>query len=921
MKLISRISALLAAAVLGTISVPAQSLGENWEPKADPAATVTYQNARFTVLTSRLIRMEWSEDGQFEDRASLAIVNRKLDVPSFKVSTGKKKLVIKTDDLTLTYLGGGKFTEKNLSVAFTMPAPGARKPLAVTWKPGADESGNLLGTTRTLDGCMGREKINRNDPWEQGILSRDGWVIVDESSRQLFESTDSDWKNWVAERPLGDRQDLYIFAYGHDYKAALSDFTKVAGKIPLPPKYMLGYWWSRYWQYSDFEFVNLAEEIRSHNIPLDVMVIDMDWHETFSLRRKDAPRDEFGQRIGWTGYTWQKQLFPDPQQFLADIHDMGLKTSLNLHPASGVQPYEDCYDRFVKDYLSRTSDYDGPEGYVYGEGGWQFAGPDPKVGQAGEKAPVPFRICQEDWADAYFNSVIHPIEQQGVDFWWLDWQQWKQSKYTKDLSNTFWLNYTFFNDKVRQSVSEGSHAKRPVIYHRWGGLGSHRYQIGFSGDTYEEWSVLKFLPEFTCTASNVGYGYWGHDIGGHMQQSNHNSDPEMYTRWLQYGVFTPIFKTHCTKNRWIERRIWMYPEHFSYMREAIRLRYTLSPYVYDLARAGYDTGISMCRPLYYDCPEAAEAYEYKEEYLFGDNILATVVCEPADPQTGLAKRNMWFPAGSDWYDMATGKTYKGGTKAELSYTIAENPWFVKCGSVIPLASETIGSLQEQNSELRILVAPGAGHTTYTHYEDDGATQAYASEFATTRIDRNTNANTTVVKVYGREGSFEGMAASRKLSFIFECTLAPESVKVNGQEVSYERHPSQKADKACWSYNGADLSTTVYLPEENASESVCVEVTFPQTNGRILDGKKGLIRRMMAITPETKISFADNIDSYMMLPDAFLKVAQAGSIITEDPKNAVSHLVNIDVDEMNEVLRSYGKLPESYLGKVKALSDL
>ena len=204
----------------------------------------------------------------------------------------------------------------------------------------------------------------------------------------------------------------------------------------------------------------------------------------------------------------------------------------------------------MADYLSRTDDYDGPEGYIYPEQGWIYKGSDTPVGREGWRAPVPFRLDQQEWADAYFNSVIHPLEKQGVEFWWLDWQQWRESKYVKGLSNTFWCNYCFWNDQVRRKTAQSTWPDRPLIYHRWGGLGSHRYQLGFSGDTYSEWSVLQFLPYFTSTASNVGYGYWGHDIGGHMQHRDKQGprDPELYTRWMQFGVFTPIFKTHATQN-------------------------------------------------------------------------------------------------------------------------------------------------------------------------------------------------------------------------------------------------------------------------------------------------------------------------------------------------------------------------------------
>ena len=884
-------------------------------PKADPKAEVVFGKARFTVLGSRLVRMEWSEDGRFEDRSTLGIVNRNMPVPPFTVKRSGKKLTIRTSDLILRYTGDDRFDKSNLSVTFTMSGQTSKdKVKTITWHPGLDDSGNLLGTVRTLDGCDGT-KVNRaNDPYDKGVVSRDGWAIIDESSRQVFVPEDTEWKNWVTNREPGERQDLYIFAYGHDYKSAVSDFTKIGGRIPLPPKFAFGYWWCRFWQYSDFEFVGLGKEIRSLNIPIDVMVLDMDWHETWSLRRHDTPKDEYGQRIGWTGYTWQKKLFPNPANCLQDLHNLGLKTTLNLHPASGIQPYEEPYDRFVKDYLSRTSDYDGPEGYIKADG---------------SKASVPFRIDDENWADAYFNSVIHPLEKQGVDFWWLDWQQWKESKYTPGLSNTFWLNYTFFNDMVRQSESQGIYARRPMIYHRWGGLGSHRYQIGFSGDCLASWKVLGYLPYFTATASNVGYGYWGHDIGGHLQPKGvTETDPELYTRWLQSGVFTPIFKTHSTKDLTMEKRFWVFPEYFDAMRGAIRLRYDLSPYIYTAARQTYDTGISMCRPLYYDYAEDDESYEWKEEYMFGDNILATTVCSPVDKTTGLAKRGMWFPEGNDWYDVATGTMIKGGQRDTLRYTIDENPYYIKAGAVIPMAGASIRSLQEKSNELRLFIAPGDGTSSVAVYEDDGTSQAYTEEFATTDVTKESDAYSVKVTVAARKGTYKGIDPDRRLQFIFAGVFAPENVYVNGKEIPYSRFAAHDAevsvDEAEWGYNGADLSAVVYLPESEASEAVTVECRFSEysaSHRELLNGKKALMHRMMAITPEAKLVFGKNVDAFMMLPESFLALAQCSSFISEDPRNTGKYLETIDVKALIDELASFEKLPAGFVTKIGAQLDV
>lgn len=886
-------------------------------PKADEKAVVVAANARFTVLTDRLIRMEWAEDGIFEDRASLGISNRKLPVPQFKVKAGKSKLTITTSCLTLVYkpAGNGKFSAENLSVSFTMKDHSAKNGVRnVCWKPGADESANLLGTFRTLDGCRGSDKINsKGDPYEKGILSRDGWAIVDESRREVLEKNTSDWGEWICPRSESDRQDLYIFAYGHDYKAALGDFIKIAGNIPLPPKYVFGYWWSRYWQYSDFEFLNLAKEIRSNGIPLDIMVIDMDWHDTWVLTgsRKPEYLDEFGERIGWTGYTWQKQLFPKPENFLAGLHALNCKTSLNLHPASGIQPYEDCYERFVTDYISRTDDYDGPKGYVYNEGDsiiWRHSAPATNKRVAmhkGDKCPVPFRISQKAWTDAYFNSVIHPLEKQGVDFWWLDWQQWKTSEYMKGMNITFWLNWCFFNDKARRGVLQGPSAPRPLIYHRWGGLGSHRYQIGFSGDCFDTWDVLRFLPYFTATSSNVGYGYWGHDIGGHQPDGNPYK-PETFTRWLQYSVFSPVFKTHSTKSADVERRVWVYPDAYrNAMKSAIRLRYSLSPYIYTAARQAYDTGICLCRPLYYEWPEEDNAYTWKEEFMFGDSILATAVCEPADEKTGLSERKIWFPDGCDWYDMATGRMYSGGSTETLHYTIDENPWYVKAGSIIPMAGENITSLQEKDSELRIFIAPGDGESVFDLYEDDNDTQSYATDFAITRISKVSDAASAHIRVSAAIGNYAGKPAARKISFILEAVTAPSCVKVNGKDSK-------------WSYDGVNLALCINVPYVDCSKDLEVEIYYDEAGARerdVLLGKKGLFRRMMAITPEMKDVSNNNISRYVLVDREFLKVAQCGSKITCDPANVTKYILETDLNAMETSFEKYGDTVKLFFEKL------
>ena len=806
-------------------------------PKADAKAVVTSGNARFTVLTPQLIRMEWSADGQFEDRATLTFVNRETPVPEFKVRESKSKLTITTPALTLTYLKNGKFSDKNLKAVFTLNGK------EVVWTPGMENPQNLLGTTRTLDGADGSKL---KEPMEQGILSRAGWSLIDDSQRHVLTPDGSEWEEWVEARPEGDRQDLYLFAYGHDYKQALADYALVAGRAPMPPKYTLGYWWSRYWQYSDNEFVDLVNKLKSMDVPIDVLIVDMDWHETWGLRKSNSPKDEYGQRIGWTGYTWQKELFPSPANFLKWTENEELKVALNLHPASGIQPYEAVYDDFTKEY------------------GWSEKG-----------KSVPFKIDERKWADAYFKTVLEPMERDGVDFWWLDWQQWKESKYTPGLSNTFWLNHTFFNHAERQNPG-----LRPFIYHRWGGLGSHRYPLAFSGDTYATWPMLAYLPYFTATASNVNYGWWGHDIGGHMfHKTQKATDPELYTRWLQYGVFTPIFKTHSTKDPRIERCIWCFPDHMFLMRDAIRLRYTLAPYIYNAARENYDTGVGMCRPMYYDYPESDKAYETPEQFMFGNDILATTITQPVDSITGLAPRTIWFPEGA-WFDCATGSMYEGGRTEELHYTLAENPHYAKAGSIIPTNPATVKNLQQPCDTLVLTFIPG-GDGQLRHYEDDGMSQQYKTNYAVTTVSKKQEGNTVRVRISPREGSFAGASDNRSYELRFPAVFPPKSVKVNGKELAYSRFP--KAGE--WTYDGYTLAPVIYTGTTACDAPVEIELAFDDyatAHQADLYGMSGVFKRCLDLTVEFKTEQGAHSEPYLMLPEEYLRVSQCPNFILEEP---------------------------------------
>lgn len=802
---------------------------------ADPGATLIYKNVRFSMLTSRLIRMEWSEDGHFEDRASLVFLHRQQPVPQWRVQEHDDWLEIETAHLIVRYrIDSGKFAADNLKISFL--AKGDQ----IDWVPGKEDIGNLGGTARTLDGVSG------TIPLEQGIISRDGWAVVDDSTRPVFDN--SEWA-WVQKRQPGDQQDWYFFGYGQDYRAALGDFVSVAGRIPLPPRYAFGLWWSRYWAYTDQELLQLASDFERNDVPLDVFVVDMDWHKTFNLRWDDGRQDQSGHHLGWSGYSWEPALFPDPESFFADLKARGLRVTLNLHPASGVQPFEIQYEQMAK-----------------------AMGIDP-----GTQNYVPFNITDKRFVENYFKILHHPLEEMGVDFWWIDWQQGDQTE-VPDLHPIWYLNYTHFTDMERRAK------RRPLIFHRWGGLGNHRYQIGFSGDTVSNWKSLAFQPYFTATAGNVGYGYWSHDIGGHMPGK---LEPELYLRWLQFGAFSPILRTHTTKNTDAERRIWAFPpEHSAAMRQSIKLRYALIPYMYTAARIAYDSGVSICRPMYYDWPEKDEAYAFQQQYMFGDDILVSPISEPVSPLNQLAKKLIWLPDGM-WYDWTKGKHVQGGQVISQHYAVDEIPVFVKAGAIVPMQAEMQRSDEKPLDPLIMKIFPGDQGETRV-YEDHGDSLDYQQgEFAWTRITHQGQSDGGhEVVIFAAEGRFSGMLEWRAYEIHLIGVWPPATISCNGKSLTF----SKKLQGMAWRYDGETVTTIIQLPRFSVRETIRLQIV-PQVSllqkANLLDGVAGKLARLRRIMPMLNALWPKEWS-----PDSVVHAAQTGRRISLQPETALHELKSL-----------------------------
>ncbi len=691
------------------------------------------EKARFTVITENLIRCEYAQNGVFCDDATLFAVNREHNGCQFEIKSDENSVEIKTEAISLTYQNDGTpFSAENLYGTI----------YGKEWHFGKKSEKNLGGTLSTLDGVDGP------CPVDDGLLSRDGWFVIDDSEATPIKD------GWLRIRPHRFETDLYLFGYGNDYKKALKTLFYVSGKAAFPRKYIFGSWYSRWWAYTDEEILGIIDEYDEHDFPIDIMVIDMDWHHhDWTYRNTDEgnlrrAKTGYGHcsNFGWTGYSWNHRLIKDPPDMLKKLHDRGVFVTLNDHPHDGIRIHEEAYPEFMK-----------------------------RMGLPPESGlDVEFDAGSKQYMDAFFGSVHDKLEKDGVDFWWMDWQQDHLKPVIKGtkMRHLPWLNRCYYE----QTAKDG---KRGLSYSRWGGFGDHKHPIHFSGDTWATWDCLKFEVEFTAMSSNVGLFYWGHDTGGFAGEAN----SELYVRWTQFCALSACLRVHSERNAKLDRRPWKWGEEAeNAMRDCYRLRARLMPYIYSVAYRAHEDGIPLLEPMYYEYPTDEEAYNHGGQYFFGDALLSAPITSPID-ENGKAKQTVWIKDGK-WYNFFTGKAYEAGTH-EIACALDEFPLLVKGGTPIPMQPYTKRMTTEVLNELHILVFPGE-KGEFTLYEDDGITREFENgAYLKTKL-AYTNENGKLTLSITPEGSgFDGMPAER--AYIIELPEINHALTIEEGigEVSFE----------------------------------------------------------------------------------------------------------------------------------------
>ncbi len=677
---------------------------------------------RITVLTPCLLRLE---TGAFTDQPTQTVWNREFPAVSCCHSQKNHLFIIETDE-----------------ASFCIDV-NAKKMRSITPKNGKTvtdfQKGNLLGTARTLDNVNGAVALDK------GILSRSGVAVLDDSKSLLLSD---DGKIM----PREECTDLYFFAYGHDYRRCLRDFYRLTGPVPLIPKFALGNWWSRYKAYTQEEYRSLMEQFIARKLPITVSTIDMDWHwtdvkERFGDEAADPGKPRTPQEAfynlnmpGWTGYSWNTELFPDHRELLSWLHEQGFHVTMNVHPSQGIRSYEDCYGIMCASL-----------------------GLDPE-----KKERIPFDIADPAFVESYLDNAHHPLEEEGVDFWWLDWQQGSVTN-IPGLDPLWALNHY-------HTLDNGRKGQRPLILSRYAGPGSHRYPLGFSGDSVITWKSLDFQPYFTTNAANIGYTWWSHDIGGHMRGIQ---DDELYLRWLQYGVFSPINRLHSSNSDFMGKEPWKRCWAVAEISERfLRLRHKLIPYLYTANYRTHTEGIPICMPLYYrhDCDDA---YEAKNSYYFGSGLLVCPITQPTDKRLNLAICRAWLPEGR-WTDIFNGRIYQGNQWVNFHRDLDSIPVLAGEGTIVPMyrCGDTNDLSLEQPMEIHVWRGSG----TYELYEDDGETLACQDgRFAITQMDVAEQGSALTFTIHSAWGDTTLLPEKREFTVLFR-DIAGADAAVNGASI-------------------------------------------------------------------------------------------------------------------------------------------
>ncbi|HHX32748.1 MAG TPA: DUF5110 domain-containing protein [Mollicutes bacterium] len=661
---------------------------------------------RITILSDVLVRLEYSETGAFEDRPTELVKFRAFDVPKFTKKEDNTHLVVSTKYFKLEYqkempFEGGKVTpDQYLKISLNNTDK--------FWYYGHPEARNFRAAGYSLDNADGNAQYGR------GLYSTDGFVSLDDSENLIFNRDGSFGKR------SDKRIDIYVFLYRRDFGLCLRDYFKLTGSPALIPRYALGVWWNKDFAYNTESLEELIWNFNKHKIPISVILLSKYWHILYEEIEG--------------GFTFNYNLFNNPKELIRNLHKNNIRIGLNINPMAGIHPDELAYERFKT-----------------------------KAGIT-EEGILPFNVFDKSVVNAYFDEFIKPLNDLGVDFYWIDYFN------RNDLITLRALNHFHFTDYKKQEE------KRSMILSRNGMLASHNYPVTYSGYTKVSWNNLDLVPEYNLTSSNIGVNWLSHDIGGYLDGVE---DPELYMRFVQLGCFSPILRLSSAASHYYKREPWLWDaQTHAVAGDYLRLRHRLIPYLYSEAYKYYKTGLPIIQPVYYRYPELYDEPLYKNEYYFGSELFVAPITRKKEPLMNRTIHRIFLPNGI-WYDFKTGKKFVGGKRYVTFFKDEDYPVFAKKGTIVPMAildDEDINNTKPPK-KLEIHIFPGKSNT-YKLYEDDGISRLHEEGyFLISDIDYSYQTNNFTAIIRPTEGKSGIVPKVRSYKVRFRNTRKPNEVIV------------------------------------------------------------------------------------------------------------------------------------------------
>ena len=710
---------------------------------------------------------------------------------NIRFKNGALTAVIQKSDLSIDFYRGGKILARQKKLKPTQKKAGFDFEL--------EESEKIMGGGSRVLGMdrrghrlplYNRAHYGYNTHSNQmsfsipAIMSDKKYLILFDNSSSGFLDIAHTEKNTLSFESVGGRNAYVLFA-ASSYPKLINNYVDVTGKQPLPPRWAFGNFASRFGYRSQQQVIDTVNKFKQENIPLDSIIIDLYW---------------FGKDIkGHMGnLDWDKKHFPTPLKMIGDLQKENIKTILVTEPfiLSSSSKWQQAVDNnfLTKDHHGAPKRFD----FYFGNTGL--------IDIFDDKA--------QDW----FSSIYTDLAKQGVAGVWGDLGEPEvhpddsihfisetNTKVTGDLIHNVyghqWAKMVYKNQIKNQPDN------RPFIMMRSGFAGSQRYgMIPWTGDVDRSWLGLKPQVELSLQMGLLGMGYTHSDLGGFA--GGEKFDKEMYIRWLQYGVFQPIYRPHA-QDHIAPEPVFHDQQTKDILRDFIKLRYRMLPYNYTAAYQNSTTGMPMMRPVFFENEKDSTLIDVKDTYLWGDAFLISPVTEP-----NKKLQNVNLPKGV-WFDFWNDKRYEGNKTVSVPVNLETLPVMVRAGSFVPMIEE-INNTHDYKSD-KLILHYYADETILNSkglmYEDDGESRLSLEnkEFELLRFSAQQKKSELNIKFSKSGNGYKGAPSNRKIEMVIHnWKNKPQMIKWGNKLVEQSRYRHDQKTKrlnisVSWEYADSELT--------------------------------------------------------------------------------------------------------------------